>query len=290
MNPFRFIKIRYALIILIIYTFFEIFLINYLNINSDNALIALTFQLVWQIILLVWMIYELTRVNKYVDTKISDFFNDKNYYFSKIFLIFLFISLFFSNILSNLIIQFMPDFIQNFINANINEYVNSSVFNNTNSIWISFLQFLTIVILAPVVEEFFYRGFIINRFSVKFGVRWAVFLSSTFFAIGHGDIISAFIKGYAFSIIYLKTKSLKIPIIFHFINNLIAFIIFKTLENYQIDNISFPNYIAYIMTFIIIGSFVILINFFYMNRVKDEKESPFEIIFDGVDNDVQNEQ
>jgi membrane protease YdiL (CAAX protease family) len=230
------------------------------------------------------------QVNKKVDFKINHFFQDEdNDDFSVIYLFFLFTSLIFSVVISSAILQFMPDFIQDFLNRLMTSYENSVVFSQDSSLMISVLQFLSIVVLAPIMEEFFYRGFLINRLSIKLNLRWAVFISTLLFTIGHGDIISSFIKGYVFSIIYVKTKSLKIPIIFHVANNLFAFTLFKTFDLSQVENLKIPDFAAIIIFLLLIISFPLLIHFFYMYRVKDEKISPFEKIFKGDDIDVQDE-
>ena len=290
MNPFKQIKIRYVFLVILGYIVFNIFLNNIFDVET-NILGALLTQIGYQLIIFFWMFYEMMKVNKTTDFKINHFFQKdyKENDFTVLYLIFLFIALFFSVIISSSIIQLMPDFIQNYLSKIMNAYENAVVFSENNSFLISTLQFFSIVILAPVVEEFFYRGFLINRLSLKFNLRWAVLISTVLFTLGHGDIIGSFIKGYAFSILYVKTKSLKLPIIFHVLNNLIAFTLFKVFDSVDVENLYIPNSLAIIMSLLIVVSFPILIHFFYMYRVKDEKVSPFEKIFNGDDDDVQDE-
>jgi len=290
MNPFKQIKVRYVFLVILGYIVFNIFLNNIFDVET-NILGALLTQIGYQLIIFFWMFYEMMKVNKTTDFKINHFFQKdyKENDFTVLYLIFLFIALFFSVIISSSIIQLMPDFIQNYLSKIMNAYENAVVFSENNSFLISTLQFFSIVILAPVVEEFFYRGFLINRLSLKFNLRWAVLISTVLFTLGHGDIIGSFIKGYAFSILYVKTKSLKLPIIFHVLNNLIAFTLFKVFDSVDVENLYIPNSLAIIMSLLIVVSFPILIHFFYMYRVKDEKVSPFEKIFNGDDDDVQDE-
>src|SRR6056297_3018599 len=290
MNPFKQIKIRYVFLVILGYIVFNIFLNNIFDVET-NILGALLTQIGYQLTIFFWMLYEMMKVNKTTDFKINHFFQKdyKENDFTVLYLIFLFIALFFSVIISSSIIQLMPDFIQNYLSEIMNAYENAVVFSENNSFLISTLQLFSIVILAPVVEEFFYRGFLINRLSLKFNLRWAVLISTVLFTLGHGDIIGSFIKGYAFSILYIKTKSLKLPIIFHVLNNLIAFTLFKVFDSVDVENLYIPNSLAIIMSLLIVVSFPILIHFFYMYRVKDEKVSPFEKIFNGDDDDVQDE-
>lgn len=84
------------------------------------------------------------------------------------------------------------------------------------------LKSFTIVLIAPVVEEFFVRGILLTRWSIKWGTPKAIFMSSFIFGILHTDIIGAFFFGYVLSILYIRTKSLLIPISIHMANNLIV--------------------------------------------------------------------
>ena len=83
-------------------------------------------------------------------------------------------------------------------------------------------EVFTIVLIAPVVEEFFVRGILLTRWSIKWGTPKAIVMSSFFFGILHTNIIDAFFFGYVMSILYIRTKSLLIPISIHMANNLIV--------------------------------------------------------------------
>ena len=87
------------------------------------------------------------------------------------------------------------------------------------------LYFFTIVVIAPVVEEFFVRGILLTRWSIKWNTPKAIFASSLLFGILHPNIIGLFFVGYVLSILYIRTKSLLIPISIHIANNLIALMI-----------------------------------------------------------------
>ena len=84
------------------------------------------------------------------------------------------------------------------------------------------IQVIAIVILAPIIEEILFRGIFLHRWATKWSVRTAVITSSIAFGCLHFDFISASIFGLLLSLIYLKTKSLAVPIAIHFLNNLIV--------------------------------------------------------------------
>lgn len=87
------------------------------------------------------------------------------------------------------------------------------------------LNFLTIVLIAPIVEEFFVRGILLTRLTVKWGVVRAVIVSSVIFALLHNNIIGMFCFACVLAIFYIRTKSLFVPISIHITNNSIAWLL-----------------------------------------------------------------
>ncbi len=84
------------------------------------------------------------------------------------------------------------------------------------------LNFLTVVLVAPIVEEFFFRGILLTRWSIKWGVVRAVIVSSGIFALLHNNIIGMFCFACVLAIFYIRTKSLFVPMSIHIANNSIA--------------------------------------------------------------------
>lgn len=79
------------------------------------------------------------------------------------------------------------------------------------------------VLAAPIIEETFFRGMLLERFSLKWKISTAIIVSAIFFALPHTpDIFGAFIFGLAMGLLYFKTRSLIAPIISHFVNNIIT--------------------------------------------------------------------
>jgi membrane protease YdiL (CAAX protease family) len=82
-------------------------------------------------------------------------------------------------------------------------------------------------VLAPVVEEMYFRGRLLDAFTPKLGPGWAGTISSLAFAAIHG--IPAFFPAYlvfAFVLLALRrrTGGLAAPILAHMINNAFALI------------------------------------------------------------------
>lgn len=84
-----------------------------------------------------------------------------------------------------------------------------------------------VAIIAPISEEFIFRGILLNRLDKKLPMIVAILLSSLLFGFLHGasGFISAFIFGVCMCIVYLKTQNILVSISIHFLNNLLALIL-----------------------------------------------------------------
>ena len=73
-------------------------------------------------------------------------------------------------------------------------------------------------IIAPLVEEIFFRGFLFQGFRQKYGWLPAILLSSAIFGVAHLDpvsLIPTFILGCVLAYVYHRSNSLWPGIIFH---------------------------------------------------------------------------
>lgn len=75
------------------------------------------------------------------------------------------------------------------------------------------------VLVAPIVEELFFRGFLLHRWARRWSTLTAVIASSALFAVLHGEWIGHFLFGVVMSALYLRTRRLWMPIAAHAINN-----------------------------------------------------------------------
>ncbi|MBC7895124.1 MAG: CPBP family intramembrane metalloprotease [Cytophagaceae bacterium] len=85
-----------------------------------------------------------------------------------------------------------------------------------------FLDVVVIVIVAPVVEEILFRGILLHRWAARWGTTAGVIVSSALFAIGHVELIGHFVFGVALAALYVRTRSLWVPIAAHVVNNAFA--------------------------------------------------------------------
>lgn len=117
---------------------------------------------------------------------------------------------------------FMPElFKEQFIEGGVTEFLPSG----DKHIFANLLNSFTVILLAPVLEEFFFRGILLTRWATKWNTRNAILASSIVFAVLHRDLISAFCFGCVMAVFYIRTKSLFIPIGVHIANNSIPSVI-----------------------------------------------------------------
>jgi uncharacterized protein len=87
--------------------------------------------------------------------------------------------------------------------------------------------FFMIVIAAPILEELFFKGIILDGFLKNYKPKYAILASAFLFAVIHGNLpqgIGAFLSGILIGWVYWKTGSVLSGIIIHLINNLVSFI------------------------------------------------------------------
>ena len=79
------------------------------------------------------------------------------------------------------------------------------------------------VVIAPFVEELCFRGIILQRWAAKWGLPKSIFLSSLLFGILHFNLVGSTFFGFVMALLYIHTRSLLVPIVFHALNNAIAY-------------------------------------------------------------------
>ena len=81
-------------------------------------------------------------------------------------------------------------------------------------------------VLAPFAEELFFRGYIFQSFSARYGRWWAYLFSAGLFAIVHANLAAAapiFVLGLMLAYIFQESGSIVPGVIAHGVNNAIAF-------------------------------------------------------------------
>jgi membrane protease YdiL (CAAX protease family) len=164
-------------------------------------------------------------------------------------------------------------------------YINN---NNITNIWELIFTGFSVMLLAPVTEEFLFRGIILQKWAIKWGVKAGILTSSFLFAVIHFrfDIINLSLMGIILSILYLKTRNLLAPIFCHFFYNTF-WMIFTTINYFsksEIERIAFISLQEYQnsvqpllgqLVFLISISAPFLIYFVYKNFPKNDAIIPY---------------
>ncbi len=87
---------------------------------------------------------------------------------------------------------------------------------------------LALVVAAPIFEELLFRGVLLESLRVRYGIIAAWVISSLLFGIVHlvpAVAVNAAVMGLVLGFAYVSTGSIWAPVILHFINNSISYLL-----------------------------------------------------------------
>jgi hypothetical protein len=84
---------------------------------------------------------------------------------------------------------------------------------------------LLVVVIAPVLEEILFRGFLLNRWAFKWGTTRAILATSLAFGILHADVLGHTVFGLVMCLLYVRSGTLRLPIMAHMLNNGLATVV-----------------------------------------------------------------
>ena len=90
------------------------------------------------------------------------------------------------------------------------------------------VNLVAIVVWVPVVEEIFFRGFVLRTMLERHSIYVAIPVSSLLFALLHGHlglIVPVLLSSIVISILYTHTRSLLPPILAHSTQNLVVSVV-----------------------------------------------------------------
>ena len=155
---------------------------------------------------------------------------------------------------------------------------------STNKELVFFL--ISVVILAPLLEEMIFRRIVFKRLNLKLSFITSAVISSVIFGIGHEllAILGAIVFGVTCCVLYRKYNNLIVPIAVHFLNNLIAGTMisvgyFQGTLNEQINVITNYDIKVYFISGMLLTAITIFIRFVmknkqYLKREKTRLEVP----------------
>lgn len=135
------------------------------------------------------------------------------------------------------------------------------------------LSLVLVVIVAPIIEEFIFRGVILNGLLKKYTPLISILISSALFAIVHlnpWQFVPALIAGIFIGWVFYKTKNLFLAIIIHASNNLINSLMWYFVDfNSFINKSLIENYGGLMnLTLSIVGSLIIFTISIYYLRIE----------------------
>jgi len=95
------------------------------------------------------------------------------------------------------------------------------------------LMFGILMIAAPVLEEFLFRGFLIHRWGTRWNTKVAVILSSTLFGVLHSNIVGLTAFGVVMALLYLRSSSLGLAIFIEVFARLIGMNTTPSLQTFR---------------------------------------------------------
>ncbi|MGE5440378.1 MAG: type II CAAX prenyl endopeptidase Rce1 family protein [Bacteroidota bacterium] len=148
----------------------------------------------------------------------------------------------------------------------------------SKSILESLLIILVVAVVPALCEEFFFRGFVQRSFELKLRPFTAALITAFFFGLYHFhpyQIVPLTALGLYFGFAAYMSETIFLPMILHFLNNLIAVLMFFI---YGSDDVNLPQAVPAgdlrfsIMVFL---SLVVLFTFFmiYVNRIYYKKSN-----------------
>ncbi|MBK5504185.1 CPBP family intramembrane glutamic endopeptidase [Bacillus sp. TH12] len=265
MNPFQTMRARYFLIV---------FALLILIAQSSNEVLENTFHiqnssfinmLIFYILPIIWLFYGYRKHR----VSFSLFINrNETFNLVQVLCIAIMLCMFSYGYLILYMYSFAwitPDFIMNALHEPIIDSTGGYVF-----------QFIRVVFIAPIVGEFVFRGFLLQRFAAKWGTSIAMVVVALLFACLHVDFLGAVVFSIVLSIVYIRTKSLLMPIAIHMLNNALVLSSSFLVSREKIMSFAdFSNYTTFFPGLIIFmtGLNLVLI-FLFVNRKYWSKEVP----------------
>lgn len=219
-NAFEYIKIRSLVLWMILGLILSTIIMGILDFEFEGPLGDVIFMFLFYAIIVAWIMWKFRSFNVDYEKLIGKFPpNFRWWWIAGIVVLLIFFSVGTYWLLYYPLSLVFPSY----VNGVLNETDFYTAADTASPVIYNFLVVLVGVLIAPVVEEFLFRGVILQRLAVKWGTTAGVLISSAIFGLLHSDILGAFVFGIFMSLLYINTRTLLVPIACHMLNNGIAF-------------------------------------------------------------------
>jgi len=219
-NAFENIKIRSLVFWMVLIIMISIFIMD--TLKFEDPLFDVTFGFIFYAIIVIWIIWKFKSFKVDYKRMVGKF--PQNYKRWIVGIVGIVALLIFFSVGTNWLLYYPLSFIfPSFVSGVLNDTDFYTTASTAPPFVYNFLIVLTGVIVAPIVEEFLFRGVILQRFAVMWGTTAGILASSFIFGVFHADLLGAFVFGIFMSILYINTKTLLVPIACHMLNNALAF-------------------------------------------------------------------
>lgn len=163
----------------------------------------------------------------------------------------------------------------------LRDVTKSPIPQKTSPVLFNLLAAIVLVVVAPITEEFLFRGIILQRWATKWGIQAGLLGSSLLFGIGHANFVGLSMVGMVLGLLYIRTRSLIVPIACHAMNN--SFVVIMTLFNTvskptpAINSIEQLHRSLWFGILFLVLSLPLLVRFIYRNWPEKDAVMPYFI-------------
>ncbi|XOV92378.1 MAG: lysostaphin resistance A-like protein [Bacteroidota bacterium] len=140
----------------------------------------------------------------------------------------------------------------------------------------NFASFMTVVIMAPIMEELLFRKVIFEGFLENYSLKKAILMSAFMFALFHLNPwqgIGAFVAGVYLAYLFYKTGDIILCMFVHFLNNGLGFSAFFYFDDPLFSITDVMDEPAYLILTILIGFGGMYVCYRYLENHFQMKES-----------------
>jgi sodium transport system permease protein len=134
-----------------------------------------------------------------------------------------------------IIASYIVNFVSSYFPSMVEQYSLLDKFLSFDNV---LLAILVVALLPAICEELLFRGVVYNSFNKRYGAIIAIIVSALLFGVFHMNWIqgiNAFVLGLALGYAYYKSGSIFVPMILHFLNNLLGVLaMFNDKLNFEI--------------------------------------------------------